>query len=97
VLYRFHKLNSLSSNLLRRLVGYGFEESSGETSGDQTALWPHRDENTYNSDSLSFNCGRLGFPMVRYRPPVTRDEVENMSNADVFHPVYDKIDENDPF
>jgi len=43
--------------------------------------------------ALGFKCGRLDFPMVRYRPPISRNEIENRTDAGIFHPVYEHITE----
>jgi hypothetical protein len=37
--------------------------------------------------SLGFSCGRLEFPMVRYRPTLTEKEVAERPEAGIFHPV----------
>jgi len=42
--------------------------------------------------ALGFNCGRLDFPKVRYRPICSKTEVEDNLNNGIFHPVYDFIE-----
>jgi hypothetical protein len=37
--------------------------------------------------ALGFECGKLDFPMVRYRPPLSIREVECRSDLGIFHPV----------
>lgn len=41
---------------------------------------------------LRFLCARLDFPMVRYRPQLSKSEVEANSSLGLFHPVYDDFD-----
>jgi hypothetical protein len=37
--------------------------------------------------SMGFSCGRLEFPMVKYRPFLTEEEVAERPEAGIFHPV----------
>lgn len=41
---------------------------------------------------LGFSCVRLDFPMVRYRPPLSKSDVKANSSLGLFHPVYDDFD-----
>jgi hypothetical protein len=40
---------------------------------------------------LGFSCAKLDFPMVRFRPAVTRADIEANSSLGIFHPVYDDL------
>jgi len=44
--------------------------------------------------ALGFKCAKLDFPMVRYRPPITRDEIHKEFEAGIFHPVYSLTEES---
>jgi len=41
---------------------------------------------------LGFSCARLDFPMVRYRPPLSKSDIETNPSFGLFHPVYDDFD-----
>jgi hypothetical protein len=38
---------------------------------------------------LGFSCGNLPFPMVKYRPVISRSFIEKNPSYGIFHPVYD--------
>lgn len=39
------------------------------------------------STALGFKCGRLDFPLVRYRPVVSEKEIQSDEDKGIFHPV----------
>jgi hypothetical protein len=43
--------------------------------------------------NLGFSCARLDFPMVRYRPPLSKSYIKANWKYGLFHPVYDDINE----
>lgn len=43
--------------------------------------------------NLGFSCARLDFPMVRYRPPLSKSYIKANWGYGLFHPVYHNINE----
>lgn len=41
---------------------------------------------------LGYSCARLNFPMVQYRPPRSKADVEANSSLGLFHPVYEDLE-----
>lgn len=44
-------------------------------------------------NSLGFSCANLDFPMVKFRPSLSQQEIESNWEHGIFHPVYENINE----
>ena len=43
--------------------------------------------------NLGYSCTTLNFPMVQYRPSLSKEDINSNSSLGIFHPVYDDLEE----